>query len=455
MVKKVMTQDQPENHFSPKWYLAILLGLGIFLFSSLSQAIDIRLGGQMRPRYEIQDRDFDKETESFQFLSTRIRLNVKTKVDEQLSSFIQFQSVRNFGDFDSGSSIDERDNSVGIHQAYFTVKKPFDLPMEVKFGRQEIILDGHRLFGNNGWNQGATTHDGVSIWLKKKNLTLTYIFSQTQENGTEGNDDDRDSTVHVAWLNLKKVLGGKFSGYFIYADEDSLNGQEFPDNDIYTFGFRQAGKVFGLKYRGEFYYQIGSADFLENTTNSGRSAFLFGVRIGKNFDVKYKPFITLWYDYLSGDSNEDEIYTAFDPLFPTGHKYHGFMDRFLNVGRAKPDGSFNLANGTQALGLQDLAVKVGFQPFKKVTIKGDLHFFWTAQEAHSAVVPASVVGDTYLGEELDLTLIYRFHPNLTFIGGYSLFLAEELMHNVGGRPDSTSFKPGDSDWGFIMLNYVF
>ncbi|NIQ02055.1 MAG: hypothetical protein GWM98_17960, partial [Nitrospinaceae bacterium] len=48
---------------------------------------------------------------------------------------------------------------VGLHQAYFTVKNLMSAPVNLKIGRQEVILDGHRLFGNTGWTQGAQSAD--------------------------------------------------------------------------------------------------------------------------------------------------------------------------------------------------------------------------------------------------------------------------------------------------------
>ena len=67
-----------------------------------------------------------------------------------------------------------------------------------------------------------------------------------------------------------------------------------------------------------------------------REAYMYGVRVGKAFNnVSYKPAVTLWYDYLSGTSDEDlknGNWKSFDTLYDTGHKYYGLQDLFLGVG---------------------------------------------------------------------------------------------------------------------------
>jgi hypothetical protein len=99
------------------------------------------------------------------FIATQVRLNATANINDTTSAFIQMQSSRvwgedlgtdgtaaNAGGADSASfTASDSDASVGLHQAYFTIKNFATLPASLKVGRQEIVLDGHRLFGHTGW----------------------------------------------------------------------------------------------------------------------------------------------------------------------------------------------------------------------------------------------------------------------------------------------------------------
>ena len=49
-------------------------------------------------------------------------------------------------------------------------------------------------------------------------------------------------------------MGGNLTGYFVVHDDDSA---ESGNNQWYTVGARQAGKLNGLDYRVEYYHQFG------------------------------------------------------------------------------------------------------------------------------------------------------------------------------------------------------
>ena len=188
-----------------------------------------------------------------------------------------------------------------------------------------------------------------------------------------------------------------------------------------------------------------------------------GVRVGKTWNMAWKPTTTIWYDYLSGDdSATDGDFEAFNTLFDTGHKYYGFMDLFLPATGANTD----------FLGLQDLAFKFSIKPMPKVTVKADLHIFWTAEEATAGTAGGSAAGiasgnlatgEDHLGEELDLTFKYAYNPFVGITIGYSHFFADDLMGFVGPR-DATAAAGGgaitetistgsdDSDWAYVMFD---
>ncbi|MGV7221101.1 MAG: alginate export family protein [Nitrospinales bacterium] len=539
---------------------AILAAMVPFLLvgvMTVDAATQFNFSGQFRPRYEVwEQHDFDSVTLENHIFHTRARFNVEAVISENISVFLQFQSNGVWGDDEVGGDNDRAGDrrasvpnqflaDVGFHQAYALLKNVFGVQgLSTQIGRQELVLDGHRLFGNTLWTQGGQSHDAIRADYKMGNLSFMYFFSKGTENsvlgfvgGGSGSDSDKeDLNTHVVYASMNGVLGGKFSAYFVATDDDSFNDDDtapgdddsddsnnsyprdidYDDNNIYTIGARQAGQLFGLDYRVEGYYQWGdAAGIAQSATNSGlhrindagcqdgddaacdtysRSAYMFGVRVGKKFqNVMWKPSFTIFYDHLSGNDDDDyesEEWSAFNTLFDTGHKYYGFMDTFLASTGAD----------TNYLGLQDLALKTSIQPTSKITLKADLHFFWTETDVDcnsdvdgctdgENVGISAVISDlddditaddygSYLGTELDITMVYKYAPSTTFTIGYSHYWADNWFAVVnkrgarsavdmtcdafeGGCDDangSVNDSDGDGDgasWAYVQMDVRF
>jgi len=497
------------------------------LFPPLAEAVDLKIGGQIRPRYEMRARDFNNASDPFHFFSTRTRLNVQSEIFEDTEVFIQLQHVRLWGDVDSGLQNNDQDDSLGIHQSYLDLKNVISPNLDFRIGRQEVTLDGGRLVHNNGWTQGALTHDAIRIDKSGQALggdfTLSYLFllldeeldSESIEQDTSF-DDKTDFVAHILWVNGRGIIGEKSSTslYFMFLDDDrGEEGDPFGiarNNEHFITGFRQAGKLFGLDYRVESYYQFGRGDSCRadlrvnllppvgdevvaggcrqtlitgdpsiglavsaGITEVERDAYMFGVRVGKELNLPWKPKITLWYDLLSGDSDAaNDRYSAFSLPFDQGHKYYGFLDAFRGVGNGA-------GNGTSGLGLHDIALKLQLRPSKKWVVRLDGHSFWTHKQAYNFSPSTStglgvvgkgsaVNGDQRLGEEIDLTLVYRLNAAVTLSFGYSHFFATLLMSEVGtsvlgGGVNDVSGEPiiiatkgtDDADWAFFMIDARF
>ena len=395
---------------------AVGLVAAIFLVAStIAQAADIKFSGQLRPRWEMQDRDFNDNTDANTVVDGRVRLNALADIDEKTSAFIQMQAIRTWGDpvLGNGSeTANDQDTSMGVHQAFFVLKDVYGTPLDLKFGRQEFILDGHRIFGDTLWTPGEQTHDGFRLTHNAGNHRFDYFYSRNIENNSNDNntsDNNTDTDLHVLYGQFKGVMGGTLSTQFSIVNDESLEGtagQE--DNDIYTIGFRQAGTMAGIKYRGEFYYQWGDSE--SNGAGWERDAMMFGFRAGKGFGGSMKPSLTLWYDYVSGTDSSDISNSenkSFDTLFDTGHKFYGFMDHFLNMGTssrtasAGSGGSNVQSDNVNGLGLIDLAIKGGLSPRPDWKLGAHLHFFWTAEDAFDSAnrtYAAGNVGEDHIGE---------------------------------------------------------
>ena len=98
---------------------------------------------------------------------------------------------------------------------------------DAKVGRQEIKLDGWRLFGNTIWTMGMQTHDAIRLTHKSDNTLLrsaAYIL-RNEDGRADDRTDDNDFDVYLAAPECQKgVLGGQFSGYYVYSDSGCGTG---------------------------------------------------------------------------------------------------------------------------------------------------------------------------------------------------------------------------------------
>lgn len=465
----------------------------LFAATTVAQAADVTFGGELLSRYEVIERnDFTDTTEADSYFQSRVRLNANVKVNDSTSAFIQLQSNRTWGDSfeNAGTGADaagnasagsfaanDLDASVGVHEAYFTLQNFATLPVDLKIGRQEVILDGHRLFGDTLWTMGENSHDAIRLDHKHDNMSFAYAYIQGSEErraaATDPNDQD-DITAQLAYFNYAGILGGKLSVTYAYLQDgcgSAAAGNTAGlctnlEDDIHTIGFRQAGQLYGIDYRGEYYYQWGDAratagglgDFTAGNAVD-REAYMFGVRVGKSFNnVTMKPSLTLWYDYLSGTSDEDarnNEYKSFNTLFDTGHKFYGLQDNFLAVGTNSATG------GTTGLGLQDVAIKAKISPMPGWTVKADYHWFYTAEGVAgsptatgrgSSAAATGLIGDNDndLGNELDITVVNKYNANTTVMVGYSNFTTSSTLRGI-----RTNVGSDDANWFYAQFHVKF
>jgi len=338
----------------------------------------------------------------------------------------------------------------------------------MKAGRQQIVLDGHRLFGHTGWTDGGQSSDAIRLDHSAGNHTINYIYIAATENEATSTATDANVNFHVFRAATQGVLGGDLTGMFVVVDDDSGSTAFDDENQWYTIGARQKGKMSGLDYRVEYYHQFGDGAVAANNAafsggytavsddaNIDRSASLFGIRVGKTFkNAKMSPTVTLWYDSLSGTDDDDlsgQTWGTFDTHMDTGHKFYGFMDQFLAQNGAK----------TGYYGLQDYAIKTKLKLSAANTFKMDFHHFRTqttmddgdsttliSNDTKVATQPADDSGD--LGSELDLTFVHKYDANTKIVAGYSHYWSSPMLAALRGNGGND-----DQDWMYVMLDTKF
>jgi len=142
------------------------------------------------------------------------------------------------------------------------------------------------------------------------------------------------------------------------------------------------------------------------------------------------------------DDPFDEESNPFNNLFPTNHKFYGYID-FVNWQN-----------------MRNVFIEAGFQPFEKLRFRVDYHIFHldSRQDSFYAVAggsrpgrlgrPADVLffdwGSDRIGSELDVTLWYDYNPYVKFLLGYGHF-------SVGRLIDEALIDEDAADFGYLQM----
>lgn len=213
-----------------------------------------------------------------------------------------------------------------------TLKKPFDLPITVVGGRQEIALGDRWLVFEGTPLDGSRTiyFDAIRVTTTLESIQTKidtiYIemdadadhwipmLNERDENLLTGAKERRliteqDERGAILWVENKSIEATEIDGYFIYKNDDREAPTGF-NSDIYTFGTRGLHDFnANWKAKGELAGQFGRRN------DSSICALGSLDRLAYYFNDKHKNWLRLDYEYLSGDDPGTHTNEAFDLLW--------------------------------------------------------------------------------------------------------------------------------------------
>lgn len=388
-----------------------LLLLGV-LFAAVSQA-QFTLSGEFRPRTELSHGYkalANKNQDASTITTQRSRINFNF-TNEYIKTQLVLQDVRRWGS--QPQLIQNEDNAASIHQAWAEVL--FTEHFSVRAGRQELVYDDHRIFGNVDWAQQARSHD-VALFIYEQDFKLHFgIAHHENDDITDSNYDGPDAykDMQFAWFN-KQWDQVNLSLLFLNNGVPAMENGEQKNKFSQTIGGRVSGNIDEIKLASNLYYQTGKHV-------SDRTISAFNFLLEASLDA-----FTLGFEHLSGTNYNETDYKSFNPLYGTNHKFNGFMDYFY------------VGNHSGSVGLNDLYLKYKYTK-DKLGFNAHLHYFAAAAE---------ITDDAkkYLGTELDLSLSWAVKPMANISFGFSTLFAGDSMEILKGGHKSAS-----QYWGYVML----
>ncbi len=407
-----------------------LIFILLISISTVVSAQQFDLSAELRPRYENRhgfSTLIDKDADGTNFVSQRTRLNFDYK-QEKIRLRVILQNIRVWGDVGTMASDDK---ATALHEAW--AEAILSDKVSFKLGRQEIVYDDHRIFGNVGWAQQARSHDAFLFkFTPNKNNRLDVGLAL---------NSDREGITDELYSNAAGYKAFQYAWYHGDFNKFGLSflllntGIEYLDNSgsdekqvidyMQTIGPRLTYKSDKLSANVATYFQTGKS--LDADVSASYYAGNIDYKIIKKFTLG------VGMEYLSGkdmnDSNSDV--RSFAPLFGTNHKFNGWMDYFY------------VGNHAGSVGLTDIYATLAYKK-DKFSAKLVPHLFSTTADVYNG----SVKMDNNLGTEIDFTVGYKLDKNISVNAGYSKMFATDTMEILKGGD-----KDENNSWGWVMITF--
>jgi hypothetical protein len=403
----------------------ILLAIGMLAsFDLIAQ--QFKLSAEIRPRYEYRHGYkslFSSGMDGAHFISQRTRLNVSFS-NKSVKTYLSFQNVRVWGDV---STLSPADFGNAIHEAWAEITL---IPKwYVKLGRQEIVYDDHRIFGNVGWAQQARSHDAFLVkFIPGDQHRLDFGLALNAD--IQANQDILYSNVAGYKTFQYLWYHGKFGN--VGVSLLALNtGVEYDEGGAQKINYMQTTGPRVTFKSGNF--EMAIAGYLQTGKKVKKkvNAFYVGGHAGYKLTGNFK--FTAGFEMLSGkdtDDTSDDI-KSFAPLFGTNHKFNGWMDYFY------------VGNHAGSVGLVDIYGNIGFNR-SKFSFKLIPHIFMS----HAKITDMSNNEmDKYLGTEIDMAMGYKLNDFVKISAGFSKMFATDSMEILKGGD-----KDMDNNWAWIMFS---
>ena len=384
-------------------------------------------GGQFRLRAEYRNvgtyatansRDTGDET-----VIQRTRLNVLAEPMDHIKVFLELQDSRTWGE-EMGPLTDLE--GVDLHQGYVVFEDFLSSGLTLLTGRYEMSLWNQRLISPMDWHPVARSFDGFVIMSDQKedfHWQLGYNTINEDPRPSPG----RDTRLIRGVLNYHGIEELKLGAAVLWRRARAA-GVQISD---WTATLHGEGASGGFDYSFDLVGQFGNRSGLD------ANAFATAVTFGYTFEGDWSPRIGIEGTWASGDDDPtDGDSETFDPLFPFGHAYQGYLDLF------------SWRNG------HDVALHLSAKPDADWKITLSLHGFWLDTKndawyrADLSPVRLSPGADSKnVGYEVDLAVRHDLNDHIWIWFGYSHFFTGEFVEDSGDSPDT--------DWVWFQLTVGF
>jgi hypothetical protein len=404
------------------------LALLLLPCAAVAQTEQVRLIGEVRVRGEAERPAGLDTVDAFTLLRSRIGL--EAQLSPRAVLMLQLQDARTFGE--EASLTGGVAPRLDMYQAWLQYR--FDAgayEVAVRAGRQELVLGNERLVGAGGWTNTGRAFNGVRVTVgpARDGWQLSALGATVMERGRRLTGAASDMGDH---LFVGAYLAAGDIDLFLLHDRESTY-RTFTGVDRTAAGARLVRTFGALETSLEGVFQFGNQFVPAPALSQDIRAYMAGARLTYAMPAAVLSSIGLGVDWLSGDSDPaDASYRAFNTMYASGHKWHGYLDLFLDP-----------AGRTHDRGLVDAMASARVALPHELELEVDAHGFWLQQQFAD-------VADRFIGWELDFTLPVPLGPGQRLQLGYSAFRAGAVAPLVGLGESGTVWH-----WAYIQAAFSF
>jgi len=431
----------PET--DPPRYVRNLARTGV---AALSHLHWVDAGLDFRERYEFRENDIRRPflATDHNFLHrTRAYFGVREVIDP-LRFALEFEDARASN---SEFARDTRDvNELELIQGYGelhfkgalgTDARGNQRPVRLRVGRMAWEAVDRRLIGNNQWRNTTNNFEGMRLNLgQEANDWEVDLWGVKPVIRDTDDFDSRNSDVcfHGGILNWRRWSDVVTLQPYYMALRQRARGVQ-AEREVHSPGLRGFGVVPGTRLD----FDLGAIYQFGREATRHKSAWAYLVEFGYTFPHAWKPRVSAFYGYASGDRDpNDDVDNRFERFFGFARPWSADDNIiFENVKAPK--------------------LKFEFEPFKGMAIDGGYAWYWLAspRDRFNNLLNGingdnrfnrdrlGASGDS-LGQNVDLRARYRVTSHIDATLGYSHWINGGFVQTrqravLGETTDTTNF----------------
>jgi hypothetical protein len=393
-------------------------------------------GGDVRTRYEHQYNARLTQTNN-EYALSRLRVYTDLWFRDDFRLFAEYIGAWSSSQALAPLPIDRNDADLLNLFVDVKVANGGGHPAYVRVGRQELLFGSQRLISPLEWANTRRTFQGVRGFRQTEKWDLDLFWVQPVIPNVDRFDSvDNNQNLAGAWATHRPKKGHAVDAYYLLHDNTNTVTQlGIPRGNFtrHTFGGRYVGAEDNVLFDFEGAMQLGSQNGRDVVAGMGTAG------LGYNFKGRpLNPTVWAYYDYASGGNPTAGTAHTFNPPFPFGHYYLGWIDQ---VGRQN---------------IHDLNFHLYLYPTPWLTTWVQFHSFWLADRrdalynAAGNAIRRDATGNagSHVGEELDLVFNFHLTKHADLMTGYSYLWGGEFLRNTA----SPTAAP-EAGFFFLQMSY--
>ncbi len=302
-------------------------------------------------------------------------------------------------------------------------------PLSLRYGIHNFEFLDRRLIGNNQWRNTANTFQGFHGTLGQENNDWQLDLLAVQP--LSRSEYKWDRPVERQWMYGLIGHWRRWSDIitlepFYLALDQSAHGA-VAERFVHSPGLRGYGTVgsTGFDYDFDLIYQFGRSGSRDMRAYGGN------IEVGYLFEHEWKPRLSAFYGYASGDR---------DPNDGTDNRF----ERFFGFSRPwSANDSIVFEN------ISTPKLRLELSPSKKLRMDLGYSWYWLASDA-DRFYPANNAQDItgksggFVGHEFDIRARYQLNSKIEAVLGYAHFMPGSFIKNT--------LRSGDTDFAYLEIS---